>query len=272
MGVTTTALPDRRRYLAATVDHADVIGRAAAAAPDAVVPSCPGWRLRNLALHVGRALRLWTDVLTLASGGRRPWGEGVARPADEDLEAFVRAQTEAVVAALGAADERTPAWTFWGDRTARGIPRRVALETAVHAWDATDALGASTDLDSRLAADGVVEFFEAILALTDRPPTGLRGAVRLEAADVDAAWRVEIAPDRRPELRPARATTRGGATLAPSDGPSRAPADRAPPGVIARGAASDLLLVLWRRLPPDRLTITGDGDLFRRLVAYPRLG
>jgi hypothetical protein len=39
----------------------------------------------------------------------------------------------------------------------------------------------------------------------------------------------------------------------------------------AKGTASDILLVLWRRLPLDRLEITGDRTLVERLVGAPTL-
>jgi hypothetical protein len=38
-----------------------------------------------------------------------------------------------------------------------------------------------------------------------------------------------------------------------------------------RGAASDILLGLWRRLPISALDIVGDADVAARFVAAPRL-
>ena len=34
--------------------------------------------------------------------------------------------------------------------------------------------------------------------------------------------------------------------------------------VAARGTASDLLLMMWNRITPDRLDVFGDGDLLTR--------
>jgi hypothetical protein len=38
-----------------------------------------------------------------------------------------------------------------------------------------------------------------------------------------------------------------------------------------RGTASDLLLVLWRRLPVERVDVVGDAEVAARFLAYPRL-
>ena len=38
-----------------------------------------------------------------------------------------------------------------------------------------------------------------------------------------------------------------------------------------RGTASDLLLVLWRRLPVERIDVVGDAEVAARFLAYPRL-
>jgi hypothetical protein len=38
-----------------------------------------------------------------------------------------------------------------------------------------------------------------------------------------------------------------------------------------RGAASDLLLVLWRRAPLDAVEVIGDREVAERFVAFTRL-
>jgi uncharacterized protein (TIGR03083 family) len=126
------------------------------------VPSCPGWRVTNLVLHLGTVHRYVARVIA----GRLP------EPPDGDL-AWLAAPGEcagwlppgavpgdaALPAALvdwfaaGAADLRAQfqaarpdeaVWTWSADHTVGFWQRMQAIEAAVHRWDAQAAAGAWT--------------------------------------------------------------------------------------------------------------------------------
>ena len=120
--------------------------------------------------------------------------------------------------------------------------RRVAHETAVHRWDAQAAAGAPEPVDVRLAVDGIQEMFDL---LTARPGhERVRGdgeTIHLHCTDTDGEWLVRLTPQ-------GVAVTR----------------EHAKGDVAARGTASDLLLLLWGRVPPDRVEVFGDASLLAR--------
>jgi uncharacterized protein (TIGR03083 family) len=242
---------DRDEFLAWVTKNGGVIASAVQEAPNEPVPSCPDWRLRDLGFHVGSVLNLWADIVRRGSLEARPIGLGMEPPPDSALERFVRHEVDAVVEVLSETSEETPAWNWWGDSTARWIPRLLAHETSVHSWDATNALGRPTVIDPTLAADGVVEFFEIWIPYAGRPPEDVGGQIGLQAGDIATDWLVESHADRLPTIRAA-------ATLDSAD-------------VRAQGNAAQLVLLLWRRLPPDAMTIIGDRALLARFLAYPDL-
>ena len=161
------------------------------------VPSCPGWRVTNLVLHLGTVHRYVARVIA----GRLP------EPPDGDL-AWLAAPGEcacwlppgavpgdaALPAALvdcfaaGAADLRAQfqaarpdeaVWTWSADHTVGFWQRMQAIEAAVHRWDAQAAAGAAEPVNSALAADAVGQTFEVMApmrrALKQAPP-GLWGS------------------------------------------------------------------------------------------------
>jgi hypothetical protein len=126
--------------------------------------------------------------------------------------------------------------------------RRSAQEFAVHRWDFENAVGDPLPIDPTLAGDGIDE-----LLFVFGPATGVpefRGAserfggtgerIRLEPTDLPEGWTITAHPDR----------------FETDDSPRV--------DVTARGSASDLLLVLWGRVPPHRLDVSGDASLLTR--------
>lgn len=122
-------------------------------------------------------------------------------------------------------DPGAPTWTFGPQpRTVAFWRRRQAHEVTVHLWDAQAAVGQPDLIAADLAADGVAEVFEVFLPRQ----------VRLErmAAVVDGV-RVVLPDGRHFDL---------GSPIVSE----------------ATGSPADVLLALWRRVPLDRLHITGD--------------
>ncbi|GIU88688.1 MAG: hypothetical protein KatS3mg009_3203 [Acidimicrobiia bacterium] len=215
---------------------------ARAAGLDAPVPSCGDWTVADLCSHVGRLHRWMAGVV---EGRPEPpashWSTHDA-PADEELYGLVEAAWPRLADALAAAGPDEPAWSWSGDHRVGFWSRRVAHETAVHRWDAQAAAGAPEPVDVRLAVDGIQEMFDL---LTARPGhERVRGdgeTIHLHCTDTDGEWLVRLTPQ-------GVAVTR----------------EHAKGDVAARGTASDLLLLLWGRVPPDRVEVFGDASLLAR--------
>lgn len=223
-------LEDGVAAFAATLDTADL---------DAPVERCPGWSVRDLAVHLGET----HDWARVAAVERRKDGQGPAAPTGrDDLVAWYRRAGRELVAALRALDAGDPAWTFGLPRTVAFWIRRQAHETAVHLHDLARATGKPYVMDPALAADGVDE---VVTVLWPRQVAKGRagapaGAVVLEAAE-GGRW---VLAD------PAR----------DGDGP-------APVATVA-GPAEALVLLLWgrARLDDAQLTITGDREAARLVL------
>ncbi|MEV6879824.1 maleylpyruvate isomerase family mycothiol-dependent enzyme [Amycolatopsis sp. NPDC051128] len=233
--------------------HAHTAGFADAVAgadPDSRVPTCPDWPLRVLVGHIGQAHR-W--AASIVRSGPSP----VPDPFDADpgspgkwagwLREGAADLTEAVLAS-----GETPVWTFFGPRPARFWLRRMLHDTTVHHADAALATGRAFEVAPDHAADAIDEWLE----LLSDPVTAqlkpafaeLRGTGQTLRLNPDSGdgWLITRTPDR---VRWARA------------GDSTADATLA-------GPVRDLLLVFTRRLPADRITISGDRALAEHWLAH----
>ena len=105
----------------------------------------------------------------------------------------------------------------------------------MHRWDAEGVTGASAPLHPGLADDGVPEFIE-IMVGSDL--ASLPGVVTLTATDTGASWRVAGTGN---------------------EGSSRVSELRA--------SASDLVLMLYRRLPVPDVAVEGDPVLVAALLS-----
>jgi hypothetical protein len=116
---------------------------------------------------------------------------------------------------------------------------------AVHRWDAEAASRAApAPIEPALAADGIDEFFQFFTAWRRDGAEPLGGSVHVHATDGAGEWLV----------------TESGERLAVSREHRRADA-------AARGTASELLLLLWRRLGLDAVEVAGDRAVLARLLA-----
>jgi len=217
----------------ASVRFAGAIERRGSEGLDATVPSTPEWNLRDLAHHVGEVQRFWAENVR-AGNPDGPWPGEVASPTDDVLAGWLRQATASLCDALQAAGPAAPCWTWWGEpATAGAVARHQVQEIAVHTWDA-EAVAASPDpLRRDVADDGVAEFLEVMLGSSaDAVP----GVVTLRATDTGGSWRVA-----------------GG-------GPGRRQAE-------VSGTASDLVLMLYRRLPVADCIVEGDPLLVASFLA-----
>ena len=240
---------DASTYLA----HVREAGEAIAAAGDrgelaAPVVGCPGYDLRRLLRHTG-AVGHWIGACV----EQREIAPNVEVD-HVDPVAWHRSGMARLLAALGAVDDPTgPAQTWGADQRLWFWFRRAAQELAVHRHDAEEAVGppGPTAIDPELAADGIDELFGEFATVFGLPTRfgGDGETIHLHAADVEGGeWLVRTHADRFEITR-----------------------EHGKGDVAARGTASDLLLLLWGRVPPEKLEVFGDARLLGRWQAECRI-
>lgn len=216
---------------------------AAEAGAAAAVPTCPGWRIRDLLRHTTKVHRWATEHIVEAHPTYRP--EPGETPLDgAELLAHFREGHAGLVAALRAAPEDLECWSFLPAPSSLAFwARRQAHETSVHRADAESATpGGPGPVDPVLAADGIDELLRGFHGRDrSRVRTPEPRTLRVRATDTGDVWTVRLSASKPPATE--RATGEADAELS-------GPADR-------------LYLCLWNRLPVDAVTLTGDGALAR---------
>ncbi|MBI4884682.1 MAG: maleylpyruvate isomerase family mycothiol-dependent enzyme [Actinobacteria bacterium] len=212
------------------------------------VTSCPGWSTADLLWHLTEVHHFWCTIV----GERRSTWEGYERPSrprDLDLLAIYRAGLAELRSVLAAVDPAQSNWTWSADQSAGFVVRRMAQETAVHRWDAEWAAKRDVPIESTLASDGIDEFLTHMIGdvADGAQPTG--GSVHIHCTDTAGEW--TLRPTESTGLAVAREHSKG--------------------DVAMRGAASEILLVLWRRRELARLDVVGDHDVAQRLIARTSL-
>jgi uncharacterized protein (TIGR03083 family) len=244
------ARPSPSQYLGWIDADARVLLGAASASPDAPVPTCPGWKGRDIADHVGCVYAHKVACIRL---GRRPEPSDLPDVPDDDEPLFVwfGEQRAELLHELQTHRVDDPAWTWFDDDQSVGFwLRRMAHETAIHRVDAELAAGrVAAPHDQALALDGVDEVLGTFLSADDvlqseACDAGARGSVLVEAGD--RRWLLEL-----------------------SDGGSNLTAAREPVEADARlaGSASDVYRALWNRPTDDHVSREGDADVLARLDA-----
>jgi uncharacterized protein (TIGR03083 family) len=242
---------DRARMVEGLHEHTAGLAEALVGADPAMpVPTCPKWPLRVLVGHVGQAHR-WAAGIVRSGPTPVPDPFDADPGSPEQWSAWLRAGAADLADAVSSAGDG-PVWTFFGPGRATFWLRRMLHDTTVHHADAALATGTAFEVAPDLAADAVSEWLEVLAepATSTLNPAfaELRGTgqtLRFRP-DTGVGWLVTRTPDG---IRWARADTdTADATLA--------------------GPVADLLLVLTRRLPPGRVSVTGDRDLVEHWLAH----
>ena len=236
------------------LQHLRTDGDALAAAAEkdltAHVPSCPEWNVAELVRHTSEVHRHKAAIVRLGETQDPPrWPEREQGPEDPtEIIDWYRAGLDDLHGLLSSVDPDQPAATWGTGNTAGWWIRRMAQETAVHRWDAQNAVGTADAIDPDLACDGVDEFFCEFVPGEAVPWDGGNSTVHLHSTDSEGEWTVGLRTGEVPIYETGH--SKGDAAL--------------------RGGASDLLLVVWRRLEPDAVEVLGDTDLANKFWEYLR--
>lgn len=231
-----TQLGDEGRLLMAAAERAGT---------DAPVPTCPGWRVRDLLRHTGTVHR-WATAFVAEGHTEYLADEGEPDVDGAELLAWFAEGHQGLVAALEAAPHDLACWTFMPAASGSAFwARRQLHETTVHRVDAESARGGPyTPVGTARAIDGVDELLAGFHA---RPKSRVRTkdprVLRVHANDVDAAWTVHLSAG---PPRTVRDDGRGSAA-----------------DCVLSGSAEALYLALWNRLPLSDVTVEGDPAVAR---------
>lgn len=211
------------------------------------VPHIEGWTVHNVVGHLAWVCRFVVESLESdpqSPPSRSSVGEPPVGP--EVLDWFTEA-VELVDAALTKADldALRPTWT--GPQPAAWWLRRLSHEVSMHRWDAFASIGVAEPIDAGQAQDGIDEVLEVFVPNRMQFDTlgADRETVHLHSTDIDdGEWLIELGPE---SVSWERGHAKG--------------------DVAARGTTSDLLLLVWSRIPPGRLDVFGDAGLLDRWQA-----
>lgn len=208
------------------------------------LPHIEGWTVRSVVGHTGWVFR-FAKLSLQADPENPPSRSSVSEPppGDDVLEWF-SAGSQELQAELDSTDLDAIRPTFTGPQPASWWLRRLSHEVSIHRWDAESAFGSPDPIDARQARDGIDEVLEVFAPKRMQFPSlaGQGETVHLHATDIDdGEWLMTYGPDSIEWNH------------------SHAKGD-----VAARGPVSDLLLLLWSRIPASRLEIFGDAKLLDR--------
>ena len=247
----------------AIVEHTRRLAESAAAAgPDAAVPTTPGWTIADLVEHLGQTQHWVAEIIErrITDPTQLPTEMAVLPTDPREWPAWLSESAQRVASACSDDALDAPVFNAAGDeRTGtRFWMSSVLNETVVHGFDAANAAGRPADVGADIAAALISNRLAMLTSPTwemQRPESAhaIRGTGQTlqwatDTADDAGAWFVERRPD--------------GATWRP--GTQQA-------DVTVTGPAGSLLLTLTRRLPlTDReatnINVDGDTDLAQHWI------
>lgn len=206
---------------------------------DADVPSCEGWTVADVLDHTAH---VYLHKVELLRHGVRPDPWPPPELADREPTGLFDEATEALLAELEARDPDAESVTFWEPEQSVGFwYRRMALEIAVHRYDAELAHDVPTSIDEDLAVDGIDEALRVMLGGSwwNDFDTAEPLDVRIRVTSGGRSWTVTA------DLR----------SVSVEEG------DRDPVATEIAGRPEDVFLWLWGRRGAESLAITGDQHL-----------
>jgi uncharacterized protein (TIGR03083 family) len=235
-----------QKYLAAIQRESEALAGAAEDNLGTQVPTCPEWSVADLVYHVGDVFWSWRQLVA-ERRQKGHTGEYAPRPADAEILAWFADETQQLVKTLSV-DPATKVWTWSTDNTVGFVQRRMAQEILVHRADAEVARGAIGPADPALAADGIDEFLQWFLPEEAEALAGPGESIHLHATDTGDEWFVVL-----------------------RDGSLTVTREHAKGDAAARAPVTDLLMLLWRRIPASAVDVVGDAEALDRFLARPAL-
>lgn len=219
----------------------------------APVPTCPGWTLADLLVHVGGTHR-WAEHIVMTRATARVSYRAVVEEPEPgtDLPTWLAEGLSRLVSTLRAADPDAPVWTWGEDQHIRFWSRRMWHESLIHRADVELALGREVTIDPAAAVDAIDEFLANLPHARSIAPRLAELAsdgqtLHLHATDTDGEWMITMPP--------AYSWSRG----------------HGKGDIAVRAPVRDLLLTIYGRLTPDPLTIFGDHTLLTRWLTTTAL-
>ena len=226
-------------YLAILRCEGDAFADSIAQAMNASIASCEPWVGTDLLWHMIEVHYSWTFIVRSHLMNPDDYVPR-SKPADKDLLTEYRAGLDELIRVLSSNEPVRSCWTWAGIQDVAWVIRRMAHETAVHAWDAHCAAGNTAEIDALLASDGIDEFVHVMVKSNTREEeVPLIGSVHIHCTDVDGEWL--IVPTSTSDVVVTREHAKGDCAI--------------------RGSASALLLGLWRRIPMSSLEVIGSADV-----------
>jgi uncharacterized protein (TIGR03083 family) len=208
----------------------DALADAAAKDLTAPIPSCPDWAMADLVRHIYGVHRSWSRIV--GEGLTEPDFTEQPFPPDDNLVEAFRAHAHEFADVLGATDPDAPCWTWGPEQNAGFVQRFQVQEAALHRWDAESAVGTPRPI----APDGAADAIELDNAIIPAAAPGAQAGFEVITTDTPFSMTISA----RPDLPVVGSLT---------------------------GTASDLLLVLWKRLPLTAVATTGDVDAMAQAIA-----
>ncbi|MFD9703032.1 maleylpyruvate isomerase family mycothiol-dependent enzyme [Lentzea sp. NPDC059081] len=219
------------------------------------VPSIPDWTLNQLLRHLGHAHR-WADTMLRERLPEIDFSRNQAQHLSSyvgetaaTLIPWLREGAASLSEVLGEVDPEEMIAPVNGFPGPRVWSRRMTHETAIHRWDAFNALGVPYSLDVEIAQDTLREWTGLAVPYafqrwpSETAPLLGAGSVHLHATDAEAEFVIDFT----------------GAGPVVREGHEKA-------SVAVRGSVVDLVLAVYRRRSVYGLEVFGDRELLSLML------
>lgn len=215
-----------------------------------VVPTCPGWTIYDLGVHLGN-IHGWAATIVETGAVAAEQNDEPAQRRPRALADWYRGKSGDLIEVLRMANPDRPCWNFAFGQGVTGFwHRRQLHETVVHSFDLAFATLDYFELEPWVAADGIDEVLRVLLhRMRMRGHAAeLTAPLSIIASDVGQSWTV------RPGRLDAVPTQQAAAEVV--DGTSFG-AD------LIEGDAEQIYRLLWKRQPPAGSLVRFSGDIAR---------
>jgi uncharacterized protein (TIGR03083 family) len=209
------------------------------------VPSCAGWDVAEVVWHTAVVFEHKVRVMA-DNAWPDPWPPGDFD--DKDELGFLREAKDDLFEEFSRHDIGEQTTTFGSDSTIGFWARRMALEAAVHRYDAELAHSDPTPVADDLALDGVDEVLQVMLAgpwWSERVDTQYPVDAVVAVRAADRAWSCDVRQR----------------SVTVSDGADAAAA------ATVQGEPQHVFLWLWGRVPDSAVQTSGDASILAQFRA-----